>query len=65
MDIKYPPLINVSAEIKNVKMMLGKVVIEVTVKAATTGSLGDGKAWSTPVDNVVRVRTGERGTDAI
>lgn len=32
MDIKYPPLINVSAEIKNVKMMLGKVVIEVTVK---------------------------------
>jgi hypothetical protein len=32
MDIKYPPLINVSAEIKNVKMMLGQVVIEVTVK---------------------------------
>ena len=32
MDIKYPPLINVSADIKNVKLMLGKVVIEVTVK---------------------------------
>ena len=32
MDIKYPPLINVSAEIKNVKLVLGKVVIEVTVR---------------------------------
>ena len=32
MDIKYPPLINVSAEIKNVKLILGKVVIEVTVR---------------------------------
>jgi hypothetical protein len=31
-DIKYPPLINVTADIKNVKMMIGKVVIEVTVK---------------------------------
>ena len=40
-------------------------VIDVIVKAASTGSIGDGKVWSTPVDNVVRVRTGERGVDAI
>lgn len=40
-------------------------VIDVIVQAASTGSIGDGKVWSTPVDNVVRVRTGERGTDAI
>ncbi|CAB4661303.1 MAG: P-II family nitrogen regulator [Actinobacteria bacterium] len=40
-------------------------VIEVIVKAASTGSIGDGKVWSTPVDQVVRVRTGERGVDAI
>jgi len=32
MDIKYPPLISVTAEIKNVKLLLGQVVIEVTVK---------------------------------
>jgi hypothetical protein len=32
MDIKYPPLINVSAEIKGVKLMLGRIVIDVTVK---------------------------------
>ena len=40
-------------------------VIDVIVKAASTGSIGDGKVWSTPVDQVVRVRTGERGVDAI
>lgn len=40
-------------------------VIETIVKAASTGSIGDGKVWSTKVDNIVRVRTGERGVDAI
>ena len=40
-------------------------VIGVIVKAASTGSIGDGKVWSTVVDQVVRVRTGERGVDAI
>lgn len=40
-------------------------VIGVIVKAASTGTIGDGKVWSTPVDQVVRVRTGERGVDAI
>jgi nitrogen regulatory protein P-II 1 len=40
-------------------------VIDVIVKAASTGSIGDGKVWATTVDQVVRVRTGERGTDAI
>jgi nitrogen regulatory protein P-II 1 len=34
-------------------------------KAASTGSIGDGKVWTTPVDQVIRVRTGERGVDAI
>jgi nitrogen regulatory protein P-II 1 len=40
-------------------------VIDVIVKAAATGSIGDGKVWATPVDHIVRVRTGERGVDAI
>jgi nitrogen regulatory protein P-II 1 len=42
-----------------------EAVIGVIVKAASSGSIGDGKVWSTPVDQVVRVRTGERGVDAI
>ena len=37
----------------------------VVAKAARTGRIGDGKVWVTPVATVVRVRTGERGADAI
>jgi nitrogen regulatory protein P-II 1 len=40
-------------------------IIEVIVKSAQTGKIGDGKVWSVPVDTVVRVRTGERGPDAL
>ncbi len=40
-------------------------VIDVIAKAARTGSIGDGKVWSTAVDEVVRVRTGERGVEAL
>ena len=39
--------------------------VDVIAKAAQTGSIGDGKVWSTPVDEVVRVRTGERGVEAL
>ena len=40
-------------------------VIDVILKAAQTGRIGDGKIWSIPVDDLVRVRTGERGHDAL
>ena len=40
-------------------------VIDAIVAAAGSGSIGDGKVWSTVVDEVVRVRTGERGPDAL
>ncbi|WP_034273400.1 P-II family nitrogen regulator [Haloechinothrix halophila] len=40
-------------------------VIEAITSAAHTGKIGDGKVWVTPVEQVVRVRTGERGTDAL
>ena len=40
-------------------------VVDVVVAAAATGSIGDGKVWSTPVEDVVRVRTGERGAEAL
>jgi nitrogen regulatory protein P-II 1 len=40
-------------------------VIDVIVKAAQTGRIGDGKVWCIPVETVVRVRTGERGPDAL
>ena len=40
-------------------------VIDVIVGAARTGKIGDGKVWSTSVETVVRVRTGERGREAL
>ena len=40
-------------------------VVDTIAEAARTGKIGDGKVWITPVDAVVRVRTGERGSDAI
>jgi nitrogen regulatory protein P-II 1 len=40
-------------------------VVEVITKAASTGQIGDGKVWTTTVDELVRVRTGERGPDAL
>jgi nitrogen regulatory protein P-II 1 len=40
-------------------------VIEVIVNSAKTGRIGDGKIFVLPVDEVVRIRTGERGEDAI
>jgi nitrogen regulatory protein P-II 1 len=40
-------------------------VVEVIVKSAQTGRIGDGKVWTVPVDDVVRVRTGEHGVDAL
>ena len=40
-------------------------VIEAIESAARTGKIGDGKVWAVPVENVVRVRTGERGQEAL
>jgi nitrogen regulatory protein P-II 1 len=40
-------------------------VVDAIVAAAQTGKIGDGKVWVLPVDTAVRVRTNERGHDAI
>jgi len=40
-------------------------VVDAILIAAKTGKIGDGKIWVTPVEEVVRVRTGDRGPDAI
>jgi nitrogen regulatory protein P-II 1 len=40
-------------------------VVEVIAAAAKTGRIGDGKIFVTPVDEVVRIRTGETGDDAL
>jgi len=40
-------------------------VVEAIAGAASTGKIGDGKIWVIPVDDVVRVRTKERGDEAL
>ncbi|WP_445257597.1 P-II family nitrogen regulator [Nocardioides aurantiacus] len=40
-------------------------VTEAVVEAARTGRIGDGKVWVTPVESVVRVRTGDRDGSAL
>jgi nitrogen regulatory protein P-II 1 len=39
--------------------------VEAIQQAAQTGRIGDGKIFITPVEEVIRIRTGERGTDAV
>ena len=40
-------------------------VIDAIEKAARTGKIGDGKIWVTEAEQVIRIRTGERGPDAL
>ena len=40
-------------------------VVNAIVATAATGKIGDGKVWVVPVESAVRVRTGERGADAL
>jgi nitrogen regulatory protein P-II 1 len=40
-------------------------IVDALANAARTGKIGDGKIWVTPLSEVIRVRTGERGAEAI
>jgi nitrogen regulatory protein P-II 1 len=40
-------------------------VVDAIVSSAATGKIGDGKVWVLPLETIVRVRTGERGSDAV
>jgi nitrogen regulatory protein P-II 1 len=40
-------------------------VLELIATSARTGKIGDGKIWSTPVDRLMRIRTGELGDEAL
>ena len=40
-------------------------VVDTIVTSARTGKIGDGKVWVVPAEDIVRIRTGERGKDAL
>jgi nitrogen regulatory protein P-II 1 len=60
--VDFVPKVRVDIVVKD--SMVGDVV-EAIAKTAKTGKIGDGKIFVTTVDEVVRIRTGERGEDAI
>ena len=48
-----------------VKDALVSDVVQAIVTSASTGKIGDGKIFVTPIDEAIRIRTGERGEDAV
>ena len=60
--IDFVPKVKIEAAVDSAE---ADKVIDTIVKSAATGKIGDGKVWVLPAETVVRVRTGERGADAI
>ena len=44
---------------------MSKKVTDIIVKTACTDTIGDGKIFVSTIDDAIRIRTGEKGTDAI
>ncbi|MDQ4011832.1 MAG: P-II family nitrogen regulator [Actinomycetota bacterium] len=61
-SVDFVPKIRVEVVVDD--MQVDKT-LDVLVEAARTGKIGDGKVWVIPVETVIRVRTGERGVDAL
>lgn len=61
-QVNFVPKIRIEIVIE--ESMLDRV-IDTIVSSGQTGKIGDGKIWVLPVEELVRVRTNERGTDAL
>jgi nitrogen regulatory protein P-II 1 len=60
--IDFLPKVKVEGVVED---MIVEYVIEAITQAARTGRIGDGKIFVIPIDEAVRIRTGDRGADAI
>ena len=60
--VEFLPKVKVEILIDDEKV---SAVVDAIVEAARTGRIGDGKIFVLPVDDAVRIRTGERGSNAI
>ena len=61
-QIDFVPKVSLSVVVDDTQ---ADQVVETITSAAATGKIGDGKIWVTPVDRLVRIRTGEEGAQAI
>lgn len=60
--VEFLPKVKIEVVVADDKM---KEVVDAIVKAASTGRIGDGKIFISPVDDAIRIRTGESGNTAI
>ncbi len=61
-EVDFVPKIRIEIAVDDAE---AEDVVSAIVQAAGTGKIGDGKVWVLPLDTIVRVRTGERGSDAL
>ena len=61
-EVEFVPKIRLEVVVEDAQV---DEVANAIVDAAGTGKIGDGKVWILPVDELIRVRTGERGADAL
>ncbi len=61
-EVDFVPKLRVEVLVDDAQV---NTVVDGIVGTAATGKIGDGKVWVLPVEQVVRVRTGERGADAL
>jgi len=61
-EVEFTPKVRIDVVTDD---LAAKLVADSIVEAARTGTIGDGKVWISPVEEVIRVRTGEMGNDAL
>jgi nitrogen regulatory protein P-II 1 len=61
-EVEFVPKIRLEVVVDDAQV---DEVTNAVVDSAGTGKIGDGKVWILPVEDVIRVRTGERGADAL
>ena len=60
--VDFLPKVKIEVVVKDADV---ERAIEAIIKAAKTGKIGDGKIFVTPIEQVIRIRTGETGADAL
>ncbi|MBE0404181.1 P-II family nitrogen regulator [Halomonas citrativorans] len=60
--VDFLPKVKVEVAVDDARL---ESVIDAICNAANSGKIGDGKVFVTPLDDVIRIRTGERGVDAV
>jgi len=61
-QIDFVPKVSLSVVVDD---SIADQVVDAIVSSAATGKIGDGKVWVSPVDRLVRIRTGEEGAQAV